>query len=195
MSVKSDERKHQILQALASMLESPRRIKITTAAVAARAEISESALYRYFPSKSLMFEALIEFIEQTLFVLINKIMLEEGNGIKKTENILLLLLGFAQKNPGMTRILVSDAIINENERLQLRINQLHDRLEATLKQAMRFAISERKINADLDVAAHASLLMCYVIGCWHQFVKSEFRREPIGNWPLQRDILLPPELC
>jgi len=191
MSVKSDARKHQILQALASMLENPRRIKITTAAVAAKAEISESALYRCFPSKSLMFEALIEFIEQTLFVMINKIMEEQDNGITKTENILSLLLGFAQKNPGMTRILISDAIVNENERLQLRINQLHDRLEVTLKQAMRFAISERKINADLDVASHASLLMCYVIGCWHQFVKSEFRRAPISNWHLQRDTLLP----
>ncbi|MCH9638764.1 MAG: nucleoid occlusion factor SlmA [Betaproteobacteria bacterium] len=195
MSVKSDERKHQILQALASMLENPRRIKITTAAVAAKAQISESALYRYFPNKSLMFEALIEFIEQTLFVLINKIMEDQDNGIKKIENILSLLLGFAQKNPGMTRILISDAIVNENECLQLRINQLHDRLEATLKQAMRFAVSESKINTELDVASHASLLMCYVIGSWHLFVKSEFRRAPIDNWHQQRDTLLPQAMC
>ncbi|MDH5480950.1 MAG: nucleoid occlusion factor SlmA [Nitrosomonas sp.] len=191
MSVKSDERKHQILQALASLLEKPHRIKITTAAVASRAQISESALYRYFPSKSLMFEALIEFIEKTLFVLINKIMQEEDDSIKKTENILLLLLGFAQKNPGMTRILISDAILNENECLQLRINQLHDRLEAALKQAMRFAISEHKIHIELGVAAHANILMCYVIGCWHQFVKSEFRCELVKNWHLQRNVLLP----
>jgi len=194
MSVKSSKRKDQILQALAGMLEHPQRIKITTAALAAQLEISESSLYRCFSNKSQMFEALIEFIERTLFVLINKILQEENCGVKQIESLLLLLLGFSQKNPGMTRILIGDALANENEHLQLRINQLHDRLEATLKQALRFAVSEHKINANFDVVAQANLFMCFVIGRWYQFVKSEFRRDPIANWEVQRLALLPSEL-
>lgn len=194
MSVKSSKRKDQILQALAGMLEHPQRIKITTAALAAQLEISESSLYRCFSNKSQMFEALIEFIERTLFVLINKILQEENCGVKQIESLLLLLLGFSQKNPGMTRILIGDALANENEHLQLRINQLHDRLEATLKQALRFAVSEHKINANFDVVAQANLFMCFVIGRWYQFVKSEFRRDPIANWEVQRLVLLPSEL-
>lgn len=141
-----------------------------------------------------MFEALIEFIEQTLFVLINKILQEEQCGIKRIENLLLLLLGFSQKNPGMTRILIGDALVNETAHLQFRINRLHDRLEATLKQALRFAVGERQINANLDVAVQANLFMCFVIGSWYQFVKSGFRRDPLVNWEVQRLILLPPQL-
>lgn len=194
MPVKSNERKDQILQALAEMLEHPRKVKITTAALAARLKISESSLYRCFSSKSQMFEALIEFIERTLFVLINKILQEEKCGSQQIERLLLLLLGFSQKNPGMTRILTGDALVNENEYLQSRINQLHDRLEATLKQALRFAVSEHKINAHFDVTAQANLFMCFVIGRWYQFVKSEFGRDPLENWEVQRLTLLPSEL-
>ena len=141
-----------------------------------------------------MFEALIEFIERTLFVLINKILQDENCGIKQIEKLLLLLLGFSQKNPGMTRILIGDVLVNENEHLQLRINQLHDRLEATLKQALRFAVSEHQITTNLDVAAQANLFMCFVVGRWYQFVKSEFRRDPLANWEVQRLNLLPAEL-
>jgi len=194
MSVKSNERKDQILQALAEMLEHPQRVKITSAALAAQLKISESSLYRCFSSKSKMFEALIEFIERTLFVLINKILQEEKCGVKQIESLLLLLLGFSQKNPGMTRILIGDVLINENEYLQLRINQLHDRLEITLKQALRFAVNEHKINVDLDVVNHANLLICYVIGRWYQFVKSGFKRDPIENWETQRLTLLSSKL-
>lgn len=193
-SVKSNERRDQILQVLAGILEHPQQIKITTGVLAAQLGISESSIYRCFSSKSQMFEALIEFIERTLFVLINKILQEERCGIKQIENLLLLLLGFSQKNPGMTRILVGDALVNENEHLQLRISQLHDRLEATLKQALRFAVSERQINASLDVVAQANLFMCFVIGRWYQFVRSGFRRSPLINWEVQRLILLPPPL-
>lgn len=193
-SVKFDERKDQILQVLAEMLEHPRRIKITTKVLATRLGISESSVYRCFPSKSQMFEALIVFIEKTLFVLINKILQEEHLGIKKIENVLLLLLGFSRKNPGMTRILIGDVLINENEHLQLRVNQLHDRLEATLKQALRFAASEGQIKANVDAAVQANLWMCYVVGRWYQFVNSEFTRDPLANWETQRPILLPVEL-
>lgn len=194
MSVKSGERKHQILQALAALLESPHRIKITTAALAAQLGMPESSLYKHFSSKSKMFEALIEFIEQTLFALINKILQEEECGEKQIEQILVLLLGFSQRNPGMTRILIGDALVTENECLQLRINRLHDRLEATLKQALRFAMTEQKISATLDVSAQAELLMCYVVGNWFQFVKSGFKRDPLENWAAQRPVLFPREL-
>lgn len=194
MPVKSSERKDQVLQALAGMLEHPQRVRITVATLAAQVGISESSLYRCFANKSQMFEALIEFIERTLFVLINKILEEESSGIKQIERLLLLLLGFSQRNPGMTRILIGDALSNESEHLQLRIHQLHDRLEATLKQALRFAVNEQKVSAHLNAAAQANLLMCFIVGRWYQFVKSEFRRDPIANWEVQRLILLPSEL-
>lgn len=141
-----------------------------------------------------MFEALIEFIERTLFLLINKIQQDDNCDTKQIEKLLLLLLGFSQKNPGMTRILIGDVLVNENEHLQLRINQLHDRLEATLKQALRFAVSEHKITTNLDVAAQANLFMCFVVGRWYQFVKSEFERDPLAKWEVQRLSLLPAEL-
>ena len=189
MSAKPGERKDQILQVLAQMLEEPRAVKITTAALAAKLELSEAALYRHFASKAQMFEGLIEFIEATLFSLINKLTDEEKSAIRQIEGIMALLLGFARKNPGMTRVLIGDALINENERLQIRINQLHDRLEATLKQALRFGVSEGEITADVDVVAEANLLMCYVTGRWHQFAKSGYKRDPMEHWEAQRRAL------
>jgi len=190
MAAKPGERKHQILQTLAEMLENPRAEKITTAALAAKLDVSEAALYRHFASKAQMFEGLIEFIEQTLFGLINKLTAEETGGIKQIEGILSLLLGFARKNPGMTRVLIGDALVNENDRLQARINQLHDRLEATLKQALRFAMGQKEIAADLDATAQANLLMCYVMGRWQQFAKSGFKRDPMEYWEAQCRALL-----
>jgi TetR/AcrR family transcriptional regulator len=192
MPAKSGERKDQILQVLAGMLESPRPEKITTAALAAKLDVSEAALYRHFASKAQMFEGLIEFIEKTLFSLINKLTVEEKSGLSglgQVEGIVSLLLGFAKKNPGMTRVLIGDALVNENDRLQIRINQLHDRLEATLKQALRFAVSEKEISAELDISAQANLLMCYVAGRWHQFAKSGFKRDPMEYWEGQRSEL------
>ena len=189
-----EERKDQLLQALAQMLEQSQNNKVTTAALAARLNISESSVYRCFSNKSQMYEALIEFIERTLFSLINKILQDDLCDGKQIENLLLLLLGFSQKNPGMTRILVGDVLINENAHLQSRIHQLHNRLEATLKQALRFAMNERQMKSDWDVSAQANLLMCFVIGRWYQFVKSEFKREPLANWDAQRLLLLPHEL-
>lgn len=192
MPVKSGERKDQILQVLAGMLESPRPEKITTAALAGKLDVSEAALYRHFASKAQMFEGLIEFIEKTLFSLINKLTAEEKSGLSglaQVEGIVSLLLGFAKKNPGMTRVLIGDALVNENDRLQIRINQLHDRLEATLKQALRFALSEKEIPGEIDVSAQANLLMCYVTGRWHQFAKSGFKRDPMEYWEAQRSEL------
>ncbi len=189
MSAKSGERKLQILQTLAQMLQMPGGEKITTASLAARLEVSEAALYRHFASKAQMFEGLIEFIEQTLFGIINKISAEDQSGLKQVEAMLSLLLGFAKKNPGMTRVLIGDALVNENERLQGRINQLHDRLEATLKQSLRFAASQGEISGDLDEAVQANLLMCFIVGRWHQFAKSGFRRDPLASWAQQWTML------
>ncbi len=190
MAAKPGERKLQILQVLAEMLQSPKGEKITTAALAAKLEVSEAALYRHFASKAQMFEGLIEFIEQTLFGLINKITAEEKSGVKQADAILSLLLAFAKKNPGMTRVLIGDALVNEDERLQARINQLYDRIESTLKQALRFAAGQNEIPAGLDAAAHANTLMCFVAGRWHQFAKSGFKRDPMEYWEAQRKALL-----
>jgi TetR/AcrR family transcriptional regulator len=179
------ERKNQILQTLAQMLEAPAPDKITTAALAARLDVSEAALYRHFASKAQMYEGLIEFIEETLFGLINRLTTEEKSGVKQAEAIVAMLLGFAQKNRGMTRVLIGDALVHEHERLQARINQLHDRVEAALKQALRFAAGQGELAEGIDVGAEANLLMSLVTGRWHQFAKSGFKRDPLELWPRQ----------
>ncbi len=188
-TAKPGERKLQILQTVAEMLEQPKSEKITTAALAAKLDISEAALYRHFASKAQMFEGLIEFIEQTVFGLINKISSEESDGLKQVEGIVGLLLGFAQKNRGMTRVLIGDALVNENERLQLRINQFLERVEATLKQSLRIAASQGKLANEADAGALSNLLVCYVIGRWQQFGKSGFTRDPMAQWPQQWALL------
>jgi TetR/AcrR family transcriptional regulator len=182
---RSGERKTQILQTLAHMLEGPSAERITTAALAARIEVSEAALYRHFKGKADMFAGLIDFIEQTLFTLINKITTEEQSGLRQTEAIMTMLLGFAQKNRGMTRVLIGDALVSEDAALQARINQIHDRIEAALKQALRFAATRNEIVADADVTAQANTLMSFVAGRWHQYAKSGFRRDPAEFWQRQ----------
>jgi TetR/AcrR family transcriptional regulator len=191
VATRTGERKLQILRTLAEMLQDPKGEKITTAALAAKLDVSEAALYRHFASKAQMFEGLIEFIEESLFGLINKITGEEENGAKQLHAILAMLLGFAEKNPGMTRVLIGDALVNEDPRLQARINQLHDKLEATLKQCLRVAATQLPDGADAATEAaapHANALLCYVIGRWHQFAKSGFKRKPADGfdrqWPL-----------
>ncbi|MDO8811148.1 MAG: nucleoid occlusion factor SlmA [Gallionella sp.] len=190
MASKPGERKLQILQTVAQMLEQPKGEKITTAALAAKLELSEAALYRHFASKAQMFEGLIEFIEQTVFGLINKITQEEKSGLQQAGAIVAMLLGFAQKNRGMTRVLIGDALVNEDERLQQRINQMLDRIEATLKQSLRMAATQGEMGEAVDVGAHANLLVCYVIGRWQQFAKSGFARDPVAQWPVQSAMLL-----
>jgi TetR/AcrR family transcriptional regulator len=137
-----------------------------------------------------MFEGLIEFIEQTVFGLINKITAEESDGLKQVEGLVALLLGFAQKNRGMTRVLIGDALVNENERLQLRINQFLDRVEATIKQSLRIAATQGNITNESDAGVMANMLVCYVIGRWQQFGKSGFTRDPMAQWPQQWTLLI-----
>lgn len=177
---KRGERRLQILQTLAAMLEEPQPEKITTAALAARIGVSEAALYRHFSSKAQMYEGLIEFIEQTLFGLIARITADTPAATAQVEAIVAMLLNFAAKNPGMTRVLIGEALVHENERLQKRINQLHDRIEAQLRQCLR-------LGGD-RLAEHsgplANLLQCVVVGRWHQFAKSGFTRAPGGDLEL-----------
>lgn len=187
---KPGERKIQILQTLAAMLETPQAEKITTAALAARVEVSEAALYRHFASKAQMFEGLIEFIEQTLFSLINRILAEESQGLQQVQAMVQLLLGFAEKNRGMTRVLTGEVLVNENARLQARVNQLLDRVEASVKQALRIAASQGAVATDLDAAAAANLVLCWIQGRWQQFVKSGFARPPLGKWENQWPLLV-----
>ncbi|MBL8510944.1 MAG: nucleoid occlusion factor SlmA [Betaproteobacteria bacterium] len=182
---KPGERRRIILQTLAEMLENPKREKITTALLAARLDVSEAALYRHFASKAQMFEGLIEFVEETVFALVNKIQAEETDGMKQVEAIVGMLLNFAQRNIGMTRVLIGDALVNEDERLQLRMNQLHDRLEASLRQSARLAATSGGLHSSLDPSAYANALMAYVVGRWHQFAKSGFKRQPGEQWPAQ----------
>jgi TetR/AcrR family transcriptional regulator len=177
MASKPGERKQQILETLAAMLEKPAREKITTASLAEKLDVSEAALYRHFASKAQMFEGLIEFIEQSLFSLINKISTEETDGLTQVRRIVTVMLLFAEKNPGMARVLIGDALVNEDDRLQLRINQMFDRIESTLKQSFR--IAETQTKRQLDPEAQANLMLCFVIGRWHQFAKSGFKRKPM----------------
>lgn len=182
---KPGERKLQILQTLASMLERPQAERVTTASLAAQLQVSEAALYRHFASKAQMFEGLIEFIEQTIFGLINRISTDEADGLKQLEAIIALLLGFAQKNPGMTRVLIGEALVTEDERLKVRVGQLHDRLETSLKQSLRIAATQLSIEATTDITAAANLMLCFVLGRWHQYVKSGFKRLPTEFWAAQ----------
>ena len=189
-AAETGRRKVQILQLIVEMLENPKGEKITTAALAAKLDVSEAALYRHFASKAQMFEGLIEFIEQTVFGLINQITASEEHGIKQVHAMLGMLLGFAAKNVGMTRVLIGDALVGENERLQARVTQLTDRIEASVKQALRIAITQNAITANTDVAAHANLLVCYVTGRWHQFVRSGFKKNPVDGFDAQWPILM-----
>ncbi len=181
------ERRLQILQTLAGMLEAPEAEKITTAALAARLQVSEAALYRHFASKAQMYDGLIEFIEQSLFGLINRIVAGQDDDQRKLEALLAVLLGFAGKNPGMTRVLTGDALVHENVRLQASINQMLDRIEATLRQVLRIAAVQG--DATADPAAAANLLLCHVIGRWQLFVRSGFRRSPDQDFALQWPML------
>jgi len=173
------ERRLEILKALAQMLEAPRWERITTAALAKKLEVSEAALYRHFASKAQMFEGLIEFIENSVFTLANKITADEADGRKQAEKLLEMLLAFAEKNPGMVRVMTGDALVGEHERLQARMNQFFDRFEATLKQALRAA-------ADGEAAAHAAALLKYALGALHQFAKSGFARKHTDGYAAQR---------
>ena len=186
---KKINRRAQILQALASMLQTNPGQRITTAKLAAHVGVSEAALYRHFPSKVRMFEGLIEFIEETLFSRINKIISEEKDSTTRCQLILRLILGFAEKNPGITRILNGDALMGEQDRLRDRIAQLFERLETQLKQVLR----ERKLREGKSLPAEeaviANFLICYADGRINQFIRSKFTRRPTEDFNEQWQLI------
>ena len=176
---KPGERRVQILETLASMLEQPGAERITTAALAAKLDVSEAALYRHFASKAQMFEGLIEFIEQSVFTLVNQINEREPEPSAQVHKVLTVLLQFGEKNPGMTRVMVGDALVFENDRLLARMNQFFDRIESQLRQSLRQA-AERAGSAQPTVEANlrASVLTAFVVGRLQRYTRSGFKRSP-----------------
>jgi len=196
---KPGERRVQILQALASMLEQPGGDRITTAALAARLDVSEAALYRHFASKAQMFEGLIEFIEQTVFTLVNQIVEREQTvldaaadlGARQAAKVVAMLVQFAEKNPGMARVMVGDALVFENERLQQRMNQFFDKIEATLKQCLRDgAAASASATPTVDSQVRASVLAAFVGGRLQRFVRSGYKRLPSEHLDASLRVLL-----
>jgi TetR/AcrR family transcriptional regulator len=183
------ERRLEILKALAGMLEQPKWGKITTAALAEKLDVSEAALYRHFASKAQMYEGLIEFIESSVFTLANKIAQDETDGRMQAVKLIEMLLAFAEKNPGMVRVMTGDALVGEHERLQARMNQFYERFESTLKQALRAPADGGQKPSDADVAAHAGMLVRYALGCLHQYAKSGFAKKPTDSYAAQRRFL------
>lgn len=178
-------RRDHILQALATMLEGNLGARITTAALAKEVGVTEAALYRHFPSKARMFEGLIEFVEEVIFSRINLILQEESDAKQRCEQILSLLIVFAERNPGITRILNGDALTGEHERLQVRIVQLYDRIETQLRQVLREAELKQNVGTLITSQAAANLMLVTVEGHISQFVRSGFRRKPSELWEKQ----------
>ena len=181
------ERRQLILEVLARMLEENQGEHITTAQLARAVGVSEAALYRHFPSKARMFEGLLEFIEETLFTRINRILAEESRAEARIQGILLLLLGFADKNPGMARLLYGDVLVGETERLRKRVVQIYERIETQLKQILR----EAEVGEDLRLPAGetAALLLAVVEGAIARFVRSEYTSSPVAGWEKQWEML------
>lgn len=180
--MKPGERRAQILQTLAGMLEQPGSERITTASLAARLEVSEAALYRHFASKAQMFEGLIDFIESSLFTLINQIAEREGDGADKAARMVTVLLQFGEKNPGMARVMVGDALVFEHERLHQRMNQLFDRIESALRQVLRAAAEARQSpTPTVDAQVRAAALVALALGNLQRFARSGFKRSPLEH--------------
>lgn len=184
-------RREQILAALAKKLHDSPGERITTAVLAKAVGVSEAALYRHFPSKTKMFEGLIEAIEETVFTRINLVLAQEKSSVKRCELIINALLVFAEKNPGMSRLLVGDVLIGETERLRQRIVQFFERVESLLKQTLRDAELRNNLQAALPAATFAHFLMAYVDGAILQFVRSEFQNSPSAHWQEQWKLLAP----
>ena len=186
---KKPSRKEQILQSLATILEQSPGGRITTAGLAKHVGVSEAALYRHFPSKAKMFEALIEFIENTIFSRISQIMNEEMEADKRCEKILGLILTFCERNPGITRILTGDPLAGETERLRQRVTQLFDRIEAQLRQIIREMPIRGQQKPSTDPVVGANLLLSLAEGRIGQYVRSDFERKPTTEWDAQWQIV------
>ncbi len=186
--VKGQRREH-ILQVLAGMLQTNPGNRITTAELAKAVGVSEAALYRHFPSKARMFEGLIEFIEESIFSRITRILAEQDTAYGYCEKIMLLVLAFAEKNPGLSRVLNGDALSGEHERLRARVSQLHERLEAQLRQILREAELKEGLRTQATPTVTAALLQACLEGRISQYVRSDFRLLPTRDWPEQWPLL------
>ncbi len=186
---KPGERRVQILQALAAMLEQPGAERVTTAALAARLSVSEAALYRHFASKAQMFEALIDFIEPSLFSLINQLQEREPEPGARVQKMVRMVLQFAERNPGMTRVMVGDALVFEHERLQERMNLFFDKLEAQWRQPLREALAPTAMPT-VEAQVRAALLHAFVLGRLQRYARSGFRRAPSENLEASLAIVL-----
>lgn len=189
MSKDQPSRRQQILETLARELENHPGERITTASLARALGVSEAALYRHFPSKARMFEGLIEFLEDTVFSLINRILADEKDAALRCEKIMTVLLGFSARNPGITRILMGDALVGETDRLRLRISQFYDRIETQFKQVLREGELNGQLAAKTQVAAIAGLLVATAHGTMAHYARSEFRRSPLELWEQQWPLL------
>ncbi len=179
---KKSSRAQEILKALARMLEVSKGGRITTAALAAELDVSEAALYRHFPSKTRMFEGLIDFIEETIFGRITNILKEQSSAEDQCHRILTLVLTFAEKNPGITRILNGDALTGETHQLHRRIAQFYDRLDSQLKQVLREGQVREGLKINLPLATAVNLMLCSAEGKIHQYVRSDFKQRPSTGW-------------
>ena len=177
---KPGERRIQILQALAAMLEQPGAERVTTAALAARLGVSEAALYRHFASKAQMFEGLIDFIETSVFSLLNQITEGPHSTQDKLRRMLTVLLQFAERNPGMGRVMVGDALVFENDRLQQRMNLFFDKVEAGLRQVLRESTADSS-TPTVDAQVKASLALSFVLGRLQRFARSGYKRSPLEH--------------
>lgn len=186
-------RRQEILETLAAQLEQNPGAPIRTASLAKAIGISEAALYRHFPSKAKMFEALIQFSEETIFSRVNKIQQEQKTAIMRCEAVVHLLLTFADRNPGIVRILTGDAIMGESEKLRTRVSQFFDRIEMQIKQFLREGVMHKELTADINAAATANLILAYVEGRINQFRRSDFSQKPLVHselqWQYIRDLL------
>ncbi|MBQ74167.1 MAG: nucleoid occlusion factor SlmA [Gammaproteobacteria bacterium] len=182
-------RKEQILQSLAKMLEQSPGARITTAGLARQVGVSEAALYRHFPSKAKMFEALIEFIEDTIFSRVSIILTEENSTEARCNQVLTLLLTFSERNPGITRILTGDPLSGESERLRMRVSQFFERLETQLRQILREAEIRNNHQTSLDINMAANLMLSTVEGKICQYVRSDFETVPTLHWQSQWQVL------
>jgi len=185
MPQRRTDRKEQILQAFAEMLEASPGSKITTAKLASRLNVSEAALYRHFPSKARMYESLIDFVEETLFSRFTQILNEEPDQLVRCKKILTLLLIFCERNPGITRILSGDALMGEDERLRVRVTQVYDRVETQLRRCLRLAELEEGWRTSIPVNYTANLLLAIAEGRISQFVRSNFKSLPTEAWDEQ----------
>ena len=189
---KPGERRIQILQTLATMLEQPGAERVTTAALAAKLDVSEAALYRHFASKAQMFEGLIEFIEQSVFTLVNQINERETDAHTQVHKVLTVLLQFGEKNPGMTRVMVGDALVFEHDRLLARMNQFFDRIESQLRQSLRLvAEGLGSSTPSADASAQASVLTAFAVGRLQRYTRSGFKRSPTEHLDASLRMLVP----